>query len=148
MKLPLKLSTTQAVIGGIVLLLIIIVIVNWNVWFAKEDEPADGAPNPTGGAPTGGAAPTLPPVSSGLNTALELKVGSRGEEVKWLQKLLNGLDSDNPLTEDGNFGAKTKAKLYYIAGVNSTTLADAAGFKKPEGINFWKVFFPLAAKFS
>lgn len=58
-------------------------------------------------------APTAPAVS--LNGNLLLKSGSKGNEVKQLQKILG-------VSQDGIFGAKTEAALVKLKGVKQITL--------------------------
>jgi hypothetical protein len=60
--------------------------------------------------------PPPPPPIKTINKNLLLKQGSKGDEVKELQKLLGGL------TIDGIFGNATKNRLFTIKGVSEITL--------------------------
>lgn len=61
-------------------------------------------------------------ISSSLNKNLPLKKGSKGEEVKELQKTLGAL------TIDGDFGSKTDNRLWDVFRISQITLNELKSF--------------------
>lgn len=83
-------------------------------------------PGETPGVPGVPGNTGINPVNMGLN----LRNGSRGQEVSILQTLLNGDGANPPLVVDGIFGAKTEAALFKIKGVKEIRLKDYTSTKK------------------
>lgn len=74
--------------------------------------------NPGGGiAPAPGTTP-----AANLDYTRILGIGTRGAEVKELQRLLNADGATPPLSVDGIFGAKTQAALLAKRNVDEITL--------------------------
>lgn len=77
-------------------------------------------PSPQGGSGSGTGL-TLDKISKSINRNLVLKLGSRGEEVRLLQKILG-------VPADGIFGSgETLPALKSMAGVDQTTLSTIDG---------------------
>lgn len=123
-------KTQKYFIWGLVVIVLLIFAIPWlKRLFSKQDE----QPQPTGGK--------KPPVSDGkkqeakeLNLNLILKKGSKGIEVKELQKLLLSssklpviVDKEKgtvtaQISIDGDFGQQTENALFKVKGVKSITL--------------------------
>jgi hypothetical protein len=77
-----------------------------------------------------------------LNMDLILKQGSKGEEVKELQKLLNFISAPPvaKLETDGVFGKQTEAVLLKLKGVKAITLNNfTTNINKDKGSSFFPV---------
>ena len=107
---------TPLVVGGIALAAVAAVLL-----LKKKGSQAPAfnyqEPTPSPVTPTQ-PAPTKPVIT--LNKNLVLKNGSKGNEVKELQKLLGGIKID------GDFGQETEAALVAKKGVKQITLAQFA----------------------
>lgn len=108
---------------------------------AAATQPAGTTPANTAGGiwdnyNTGGGGSTPSTGSTGapaLDTNKVLKIGSTGQEVKVLQKILNFYRAAEPngssdlalntLVIDGNFGTLTNNMLFTLCGVNQITLS-------------------------
>ena len=113
-----------AAIGAVVVALLFIVKrVAENI---KAKKAIQQQPGETPGVPSVPGNTGVNPVNMGLN----LRNGSRGQEVSILQTLLNGDGANPPLVVDGIFGAKTEAALFKIKGVKEIRLKDYTSTKK------------------
>lgn len=129
--LPIFAILALALIGGAVFM-----IGRRKGWFEKKNG-SDAGANPYSQAwqqaqqQAAGQPPVGPPnqaaTGNGIDEFKWLQRGSKGAEVRELQKYLGGL------TVDGNFGTKTENELFRQYKVNRTRLADIGW-----GINFWR----------
>ncbi|MGQ2982129.1 peptidoglycan-binding domain-containing protein [Flavobacterium sp.] len=106
---------TPMIVGGIALAAVAAFVLTKKKDSQPTFDPGQVAPEPT---PVVNV-PVTQPVAISLNKNLLLKNGSKGSEVKELQKLLG-------ISADGVFGAQTEAALYAKKGVKQITLNEYA----------------------